>query len=146
MEYKRDKRSPTPKSSIVSKVMSANKGKNSKPELALRKELCRHGVRGYRLHFTKIPGNPDIVWVGIRRAIFVHGCFWHRCPTCAYPIPKTNREYWEAKFSRNIARDKRNILRLNELGWSVLIIWECEIKQNLSKAVRRVIRFRSSAH
>ena len=141
MEYKRDKRSPVPKNATVSKVMSANKGKNSKPELNLRKELCRLGLRGYRLHYKKIVGNPDIAWVNRRRAIFVHGCFWHRCPTCSYSIPKTNSEYWKLKFERNVGRDQRNLLLLRSLGWKVLVIWECDIKRNLPKVLQQVIKF-----
>lgn len=80
--YSRDKRSPVPKNDTVSRVMSANRAKNSKPEVRLRKALWHAGLKGYRLHHKRIPGRPDISFVGKKLAIFVHGCFWHRCPKC----------------------------------------------------------------
>ena len=144
MPYNRDKRSPIPKNATVSKVMSANKGKNSKPELALRKALFRSGIRGYRIHFKKIEGNPDIAWVGRRKVLFVHGCFWHRCPRCAYPLPRTNQDYWRTKFERNVARDRLHLRNLEQAEWKVLIVWECEIQQSLQKAVQCVKDFLDS--
>ena len=105
MEYKRDKRSPTPKSETVSKVMSANKAKHTKPELILRKALWANGLMGYRNNYKKLPGRVDIAFTVKKLAIFVNGCFWHRCPKCNYPMPKTNEDFWENKFSKNIAID-----------------------------------------
>jgi DNA mismatch endonuclease (patch repair protein) len=111
-----------PKSETVSRVMSANAAKNSKPEMLLRQALWHAGLRGYRLHYKiKLPAftphstlrtphstvRPDISFVGKKLAIFVHGCFWHRCPKCNYPLPATNTEFWQAKFDRNVARDQR---------------------------------------
>ena len=81
--------------------MSANRAKDTKPELLLRQALWQSGHRGYRLHHKKIPGRPDITFVGKKVAIFVHGCFWHRCPKCAYTLPKNNTAFWQAKFDRN---------------------------------------------
>lgn len=139
-EYKRDKRSPVPKSATVSRVMSSNRGKNSKPELLLRKALWAQGLRGYRVHSTKLPGKPDIVFNSKRLAIFVHGCFWHRCPKCKYSIPKTNSEYWTQKFVRNVERDKRHLRELRGNGWRVLVAWECDLNRSVVRVAKEVER------
>lgn len=139
-EYKRDKRSPIPKSPAVSCVMSANKGKNSKPELALRRTLWGLGIRGYRLHYKQLPGKPDIVFVSKRVAVFVHGCFWHRCPTCQYPNPKTNEDYWRKKFLRNVERDQLHLKQVAKLGWKAMVIWECELRTHPTRVVNRLVR------
>lgn len=136
--YLRDKRSPVPKSEAVSRVMSANRAKNSKPELILRRALWAAGLRGYRLHYKRVPGRPDISFVSRKLAIFVHGCFWHRCPTCNYKLPKTNRTFWKAKFARNVARDQRKVSDLQALGWTVLTFWECDLKDSLFAAIKAV--------
>lgn len=134
-QYSRDKRSPTPKHAGVSKVMSANKAKNTKPELVLRKTLWHAGLKGYRLNWKKVAGRPDIAFPGKKLAIFVHGCFWHRCPTCAYPLPKHNTDFWANKFDRNAQRDEVKRAGLLKLGWKVITVWECEIKEGLEKIV-----------
>ena len=108
--------------------MSANKAKNSEPELKLRTALWHSGFKGYRLHYKKIPGRRDIVFVSKKTAIFVNGCFWHRCPHCNYALPKTNTSFWKNKFDKNIQRDKTKIDTLSSMGWKILIIWECELK------------------
>ena len=136
--YLRDGRAPIPKSEITSKVMSANKGKNTKPELLLRKALWHNGIKGYRLHWKKVPGKPDIAFPGKKIAIFVNGCFWHRCPICNPSMPKSNTKFWTEKFNKNIERDKKKIQELEELDWRVLTIWECELKKNLDHQVRKV--------
>ena len=118
--------------------MSANRAKNSKPEVALRKALWHAGHRGYRLHYKRIPGRPDISFVSRKLAIFVHGCFWHRCPKCAYTLPKTNRKFWKAKFDRNVIRDQRKVIDLQAIGWTVLTFWECDLASSLSPAVRKI--------
>src|SRR4051812_18942030 len=87
-QYVRDKRSPKPKNSIVSRVMSANKGKDTKPEIFLRKKLWEKGLRGFRKNYKLIPGKPDIVYTKKKIAVFVNGCFWHRCPHCNLSLPK----------------------------------------------------------
>ncbi len=97
-KYCRDSRSPIPKSEQTSKTMSAIKAKNTKPELLLRKALWHSGVKGYRLHWKKVPGRPDIAFPGKKIAIFVNGCFWHRCPICNPSLPKTNISFWTDKF------------------------------------------------
>ncbi|RLC76885.1 MAG: very short patch repair endonuclease [Chloroflexi bacterium] len=137
-EYIRDGRSPIPESETTSRVMSANRGKDTKPELMLRKALYRNGLSGYRLHWKKAPGRPDICYPGKKLAIFVNGCFWHRCPHCNPPMPKTHAGFWESKFSRNAERDKRKINELEAAGWIVLVFWECQIKNNIDICVDRV--------
>lgn len=137
-KYVRDKRSPVPKNENTSKVMSANKGKDSKPEVTLRKALWSKGHKGYRLHYKKIPGRPDICFVSKKIAIFVNGCFWHRCPICDYKLPKNNQDFWVAKFGKNQERDKRKSEQLRNLGWEVVTIWECEIKKDLKSVLEKI--------
>ena len=100
--YLRDGRAPIPVDEKTSKVMRANKGKNTKPELYLRKALWHHGVKGYRLHWKKVPGRPDLAFPGKKIAIFINGCFWHRCPTCNPSTPKSNTKFWTEKFKKNV--------------------------------------------
>jgi DNA mismatch endonuclease (patch repair protein) len=128
--YIRDKRSPLPSSEVVSKVMSRNKGKDTKPELLLRKLLWKNGLRGYRVHPKNIPGKPDVCFVSRKIAIFINGCFWHRCPYCNYQLPKHNRQFWKNKFNRNVIRDEEKIRQLKMSKWKVITIWECELKKN----------------
>ena len=119
-----DKLAPERRSENMRKI----RGKNTAPELAVRK-LCRElGFTGYRIHRKDLPGKPDLAWVGRKLAIFVHGCFWHG-HDCLEGIrkPKSNRDYWLPKLERNRRRDIENIAALKTIGWKVLIIWECEI-------------------
>ena len=137
--YVRDKRSPVPKHAHVSKVMSANKAKDTKPEVAFRKALWQQGIKGYRLNWKKAPGRPDIAFPGKKVAIFINGCFWHRCPTCNYPLPKHNTDFWKAKFDRNVARDQNKVIQLEGSGWQVITIWECELKESTANAIEKVL-------
>jgi len=139
-KFIRDKRSPIPKNENVSRVMSKNKGKNTKPELLLRRELWQNGIRGYRLHRKDLPGKPDLAFISKKIAIFVNGCFWHRCPNCQYKLPKTNRDFWKNKFENNIARDLKANDQLKEMSWKVITIWECELKnrEKLEQAVQKI--------
>lgn len=138
MKYIRDGRAPIPKSETTSKVMSANVPKDTKPELLLRKSLREIGVSGYRLHWKKASGRPDIAYPGRKIAVFVNGCFWHRCPHCNLPIPKSNTEFWLKKFKRNKERDAEKIHNLEEDGWKVIVLWECEIKKDASSCAKRI--------
>ena len=133
---------PVPKSKkeSVAKSMRSNKRSDTGPEILLRKALWKEGLRGYRKNFKKMPGSPDICFVSQKLAIFINGCFWHRCPKCDLPIPKSNTEFWTAKFERNIERDKKKIKRLKREGWSTLIVWECEIKKNLGIVLKKMRR------
>ncbi|MBP3893089.1 MAG: very short patch repair endonuclease [Atopobiaceae bacterium] len=109
-------------------VMQANRSKNTKPELLVRHKLREAGLSGYRLHWKKAPGKPDVCYPGRKVAVFVNGCYWHRCPHCALPLPKTNVEFWTQKFARNRLRDERDQRLLVEQGWTVLVVWECRLK------------------
>lgn len=137
-QYIRDKRSPAPKNENVSKVMSRNKAKGTKPEVLLRKALWSNNLKGYRLNYKKIPGRPDIAYVYKKIAIFVNGCYWHRCPRCNYPLPKHNTEFWKNKFERNKERDIRKNKELNAIGWQTITIWECEIKNNINTIITKI--------
>lgn len=112
----------------VHKSMVGNKRANTKPELIVRKRLREAGLTGYRLQW-KVPGHPDVAWPGKKVALFVNGCFWHRCPYCTPSRPRTNVEYWSLKFERNQVRDVDNILKLQHDGWHVHVIWECQLKK-----------------
>ena len=109
--------------------MKGNRGKDTKPELELRRLLREAGYPGYRLHWKKVPGRPDIAYPGHKVAIFVNGCFWHRCPHCEPSLPKAHSEFWQRKFELNQERDVRKIAMLEEEGWRVITVWECELKE-----------------
>ena len=132
---------PRAKDKNISKVMKSNKAKNTKPELILRKALRANRLSGYRLHPKRVPGRPDICFIGKRVAIFVNGCFWHRCPHCRLPLPRTNREFWRKKFLRNIERDRLKEERLIGEGWTVLTFWECEIKRDTKSILEKVMTY-----
>lgn len=122
-----------------SAVMRAVKSRDTGPEIALRKALFRLGLR-YRLDDRRLPGRPDIVFPGPRAAIFVHGCFWHghECPR-GRRRPKANARYWRLKIARNRARDAAAAAALRRLGWRVMIVWECALKEPACVA-RRLAR------
>ncbi|WP_417319569.1 very short patch repair endonuclease [Emcibacter sp.] len=110
--------------------MSRIRAKDMKPEMLVRRLVHSMGYR-YRLHRKDLPGKPDLVFPGRRKVIFVHGCFWHQHndPACKISRkPKSNQEYWLNKLERNIIRDAEHQTRLQELGWDILVIWECEVK------------------
>ena len=110
-----------------SRMMSAIKGKDTKPEMFLRKALHAEGFR-YRLGGYGLPGKPDLVFPSPRTVVFVHGCFWHRHGCSQFRWPGTNQEFWADKLNSNAARDCANEKTLNSMGWLVLIVWECELK------------------
>ncbi len=119
-----------------SEIMSRVGSRDTKPELVVRRIAHGLGFR-FRLHRKDLPGRPDIVFPRYRSVIFVHGCFWHRHPSCKYASsPKTRVEYWEDKFQSNVARDARNETLLRDLGWRVMVIWECETKDREAVAER----------
>lgn len=124
----------------VRKSMQGNKRRDTKPELLVRQRLRAAGLTGYRLDWAKAPGRPDIAFPGRKIAIFVNGCYWHRCPHCNPSMPSKNVEFWEAKFRRNAERDKRALAELEELGWCAITIWECELKRDrIDETMERVI-------
>lgn len=138
--FVRDGRAPIPTKIATSHIMSANRAKDTNPENILRKVLWANDIRGYRLHQKGLPGKPDIVFVSKKLAIFVNGCFWHRCPHCQLPLPKSNSDFWKNKFETNIARDERNSRLLKEMGWRILIIWECQITKALPACVKLIAK------
>ena len=111
-----------------SAVMRRVKGRDTAPELKLRKLLSRMGLR-YRLHRKDLPGSPDLAMIGKKTAIFMHGCFWHGhdCKRGARQ-PKANADYWRTKIGRNRARDAANLAKLDSIGWRTVVVWECELK------------------
>lgn len=112
-----------------SRMMAGIRGKDTKPELALRRALHARGFR-YRLHSNGVPGRPDLIFPKFRAAVFVHGCFWHRHEGCCYTtIPATRPEFWQAKFETNIARDSAVRTTLLESGWRVATVWECALRK-----------------
>lgn len=112
-----------------SRMMSGIRGKNTHPEMLARQFLHGHGFR-YRLHAKNLPGSPDIVLLKWMVAIFVHGCFWHRHEGCRFSAtPASNAERWLSKFEENVARDRRNTRALVSAGWSVIILWECGLRE-----------------
>jgi DNA mismatch endonuclease (patch repair protein) len=130
-----DNLSPRERSILMSRV----RNKDTKPELRVRRLLHSLGYR-YRLHPKTLPGKPDLVFPGRRKVVFVHGCFWHRHKGCKLSsTPSSSRNFWREKFIANVERDRRNIDALENEGWDVLVVWQCEtnetvgLKKNLTK-------------
>jgi len=134
------RRLPKPANAQVSATMRRIRAKDTKPELIVRANLRAAGLTGYRLHYAKAPGRPDISFVNRRLAVFVHGCFWHGCPHCQPRKPKRNTWYWLPKLERNKERDAEKAAALRQEGWRVLTLWECRIKRDPDKQVARVLR------
>jgi DNA mismatch endonuclease, patch repair protein len=108
--------------------MSRIKGKDTKPEMMVRKFLFANGIR-YRLHDKKLPGKPDLVFPKYRKVVFVHGCFWHGHEGCKYfVVPKTRTEWWLNKINANKNKDAESLCALREQDWEVIMVWECELK------------------
>lgn len=112
--------------------MALIRGKNTKPEIVVRKIARLSGYR-YRLNVSELPGKPDIVFPKLRKIIFVHGCYWHRHPGCALArLPKTKLRFWVPKLTENRRRDLRNIARLRRDKWKVTVVWECQLSKRVS--------------
>ncbi len=118
---------------VRSMNMSHIRSKNSKPEELVRKYLFSKGLR-YRKNVKTLPGCPDIVLPKYKTVIFVNGCFWHKHDCPRFVWPSSNEEYWRPKIMGNVERDKRNIAELQQLGWTVLTVWECELKKKVIDA------------
>lgn len=119
--------------------MRAIRSKDMRPELAVRSLVHKMGYR-FRLHRSDLPGKPDLVFVSRRKAIFVHGCYWHGHSCKLAHAPKSNTEYWGPKLQRNRARDRKNLRSLRRQGWTPFVIWECELK-NVEASATRIRRF-----
>ena len=121
-----------------SEMMSGIKGKNTKPEIIVRKALFKRGFR-YRLHKKGLPGKPDIVFPKYKAVIFVNGCFWHGHDCHLFKWPKSNPEFWKEKINGTIERDKRNHKKLQDSGWRIYTIWECSLKGKSPDDINREI-------
>jgi len=117
------------------RIMAAVKGKNTTPEIALRRALHAAGVRGWRNHYKPAPGTPDLAWPALKVAVFVDGAFWHGHPS--RHKPGRSGAYWDEKIAKNIERDRRVDAELKEAGWSVLRVWDFEVKKQLPAVVER---------
>lgn len=123
-----------------SRMMSGIRGRDTKPEMTVRKYLHANGLR-YRIAPKSLPGKPDIVLPKYRTVVFVHGCFWHRHEGCRYAAtPASNPDFWQSKFKENIARDERVRRMLVEAGWRVLVVWECEVTTRKLRWLLKSIR------
>lgn len=119
-----------------SRMMSAIRGKDTKPERTVRSIAHRLGYR-FRLHARDLPGTPDLVFPRLRTAVFVHGCYWHRHGGCRYCYdPKSNVEFWQRKFEGNVRRDAAAMEALRQLGWRPAVVWECEVRDREALADR----------
>ena len=130
-----------------SEMMARIRGKDTKPELLIRKGLHARGFR-YRLHDSKVPGKPDLVLSRYKAVVLVHGCFWHRHNCHLFQWPKTQQDFWRAKLNGNLERDKANVVWLKAAGWRVLTIWECALKGKsrlgLDDHIERIVRWLDS--
>jgi DNA mismatch endonuclease (patch repair protein) len=121
--------------------MARIRSKDTKPEVLLRRLLHAEGYR-FRLHRKDLPGKPDLVFPSRKKAIFVHGCFWHQHPGCREGrVPGSRREYWEPKLARNQQRDTAALIALKALGWDVLTVWECELNQIAAGITGKIFAF-----
>ena len=132
--------SPAPSSSGTTTSMKGNKGKDTRPELLARRLLREAGHPGYRLHWRKAPGRPDIAYPGRKVAIFINGCYWHRCPYCDPPMPKAHYDFWNAKFLATKERDAQQAAALEEAGWRVITVWECELRVDPERAIAAITK------
>lgn len=123
-----------------SRMMSGIRGKDTKPELIVRKALFAKGFR-YKLHDKTLPGKPDLVFPKYRAVVFVHGCFWHGHNCHLFKWPKTRPDFWEKKICRNREVDERNYHQLKECGWSVITVWECALKGRKKLPIEKVANF-----
>lgn len=129
-----------------SEIMSKIRGKETSIEVIVRKFLFSKGFR-YRKNDRRYPGSPDIVLPKYKIVIFIQGCFWHGHSGCKlYRIPKTQTEFWENKINRNIERDKSNITKLHNMGWKVIVIWECELRKNPDIRLNMLLREIEEVH
>ena len=114
-----------------SRMMAGIRGKNTGPEVSLRRAMHARGFR-YRLHVRSMPGRPDLIFPRYKAVVFVHGCFWHRHEGCRYATsPATRPEFWTEKFAANVARDRNNEGRLRDAGWRIAVVWECALKRSI---------------
>ncbi|WP_343217445.1 very short patch repair endonuclease [Hoeflea sp. YIM 152468] len=138
------KANPSPMVDIVtrevrSRMMSGIRGKNTKPEMVVRKALHAAGFR-YRLHDKRLPGNPDLVFPKYRAVVFVHGCFWHGHDCHLFRLPSTRSDFWCRKIAGNVERDRKAVQALENTGWRTGIIWECAVKGRTRLPIDTVLK------
>ena len=129
---------PPPTSPATARSMKSNRGRDTGPELRLRKALRDAGLRTFKTNFTGAPGRPDIAFPSARVAVMLYGDFWHRCPRHRLPLPKAHRDFWRRKFALNKSRDSRKRAALRTEGWEVVELWECEVRDALPSSVAKV--------
>lgn len=121
--------------------MSRIHGKDTKPEVRLRKVLWHLGYR-YRKNYMELPGKPDLAFISKKKVIFINGCFWHKHDCKYFRWPKTNEQFWKDKITKNVERDRKNHMELERSGWDCLVVWECELKnKEFDQTLQRVINF-----
>ena len=126
---------------VRSRVMARIRSKDTQPELHVRRAVWAEGFR-YRLHQRRLPGAPDLAFAKYRLAVFIHGCFWHQHGCAKTSRPSSNTEYWDNKLDGNVARDARNQAHLKEIGWTVITIWECNLRQDTNGLLRLLESYR----
>ncbi|WP_308367528.1 MULTISPECIES: very short patch repair endonuclease [unclassified Microbulbifer] len=124
--------------STRSRMMSGIRGKDTKPEIAIRKALFREGFR-YRIHYRKLPGKPDLVFPKYRAIILINGCFWHRHNCHLFKWPSTRVDFWREKINSNVARDAKNLAIYESLGWKVMTVWECAVKGRTHLSTEEIV-------
>jgi len=132
------RRAPAPLNATVSAQMQRMPRSSSGPEMLLRKELHRRGLR-FRINSRELPGRPDITFTAARIAVFVDGCFWHSCPEHGI-LPKNNRDWWRAKLARNVERDREKDSQLEQMGWAVVHVWEHEPPSTVADSIEQLWR------
>ncbi len=118
--------------------MRGNKSTQTGPEKILQQILEKAGIQSFAMNDSELPGTPDFSFSNVMLAIFVHGCFWHRCTYCRPHFPESNPEYWTAKFRRNNARDVRVRRELRLRGWKPIVVWECQLKKRPRRVLTRI--------
>jgi DNA mismatch endonuclease, patch repair protein len=135
-------RTPVPLNSTVSAQMQRMPRSSSGPEMLIRRELHRRGLR-FRVNHPRLPGRPDIAFTAARIAVFIDGCFWHSCPDHSV-LPKNNRDWWQSKLERNAKRDREKDAELEKMGWTVVHVWEHEEALEVADAIEEL--WRSARH
>ena len=120
--------------------MKGNRSKGTSPEKKLAQLLDSRGLKSYIMHDRMMPGSPDFIFPNEKLAIFVNGCYWHRCPYCRPNFPKSNVNYWTAKFQRNRQRDVENRSDLRAMGWRPMVVWECVLRRSSTRVAARIRR------
>ncbi len=138
--------SPAASSPATRASMKGNKSVNTKPEWKLTKMLGDAGITGFVINHQELPGTPDVAFMDAKISLFMHGCFWHRCPYCKPHFPESNKQYWEVKFARNKLRDIQVRKELRQMRWKPIVIWECQLIKNPRRVLSRIINALKDTH